>query len=216
MIHTLRLDNKKMVTDFVTEPQIGDILQRDDNSFIRIGNLSKQVKNFEEYVTLEQKPRDILHTNEDGTSANFNVSADLPIIAQGDLVLDFKKQNSRFVALKNVIVEELDLMALGFDTIEDILRKNKLSSPLIRQKIFFVACVLKASSGTYIYSGANNNRVVLRANGSVPISGVPIALEGNLDVVWNKKHVQRIISSNPINTIFQAVSKRKLGWEILG
>lgn len=216
MIHTLRLDNKKLVTDFVTEPQIGDILQRDDNSFIRIGNLRKQVKNFDDFVTLEQKPRDILHINEDGTSANFNVSAELPIVAKGDLVLDFKKQNSRFVALKNVIVEELDLMAIGFDTIEEILRKNKLSGPIIRPKIFFVACVLKASSGTYVYSGANNNRVVLRANGSVPISGVSVALDGNLDVVWNKKNVQRIISSKPINCIFQAVSKRKLGWEILG
>ena len=89
-----------------------------------------------------------------------------------------------------------------------------MSGPIIRPKIFFVACVLKASSGTYVYSGANNNRVVLRANGSEPISGVSVALDGNLDVVWNKKNVQRIISSKPINCIFQAVSKRKLGWEI--
>jgi hypothetical protein len=39
-------------------------------------------------------------------------------VAKGDLVLDFKKQNSRFVALKNVILEELNLMAIGFDTID--------------------------------------------------------------------------------------------------
>jgi hypothetical protein len=39
-------------------------------------------------------------------------------MVKGDLVLDFKKQNSRFVALKNVILEELDFFVIGFDTID--------------------------------------------------------------------------------------------------
>ena len=216
MIHTIRIDNKKLVTDFGTEPQIGDILQRDDNSFVRIGNLRTLLPDFDKYVTIETNPRDISHTNEDGTTATFNASASAPIIASGDLVLDFRKENSRFVALKGVVAEELDLLAIGHEAIEAILKKNKLDGSIIRTKIFIVACVLKAKSGVYVYSGSRDNRVVLRANGTFPISGVPIAAEGNLEVVWNKKTCQKIISTKEIRCIFQAVSKKKIGWEILG
>lgn len=216
MIHTIRLDNKKLVTDFSTEPQIGDILQRDDNSFVRIGNLKSLVQNFEQYITIEDSPRNIDHTNEDGTIATFDANAEVPYIAKGDLVLDFRKEHSRFVTLKNVVIEELDLLAIGNDTIEAILKKNNLNKPLIRNRIFFVSCVLRAASGVYVYSGSKNNRVVLRANGNFPINSIPVAAEGNLSVAWSKNTAQKIISNHPIRCIFQAVSKRPMGWEILG
>lgn len=215
MIHTLRLDNRKLVTDFSMEPQIGDVIQLEDNSFVRLGNIGKSIPDFEQYITTEATVKDIQHINEAGTQANFNVAASLPNIVQGDLVINFKNQHSRFVALKAVTIYELDYLAIS-DQVEAFWKKHKLHKPITRLRTFLVGTVIKAQSGTYIYSMSANNQVVLAGKGNIPVSGVPIALEGKLDVRWEKSMCQKIISEAPVNCIFQALRKQSIGYEILG
>ena len=105
MIHTIRLDNKKLVTDFVAEPEIGDVLQRDDNSFVRIGSIRNSITNFENYIRVSSNPRDIQHTNEDGTEVDFGVNVEVPVVVQAGLGLAFDKKNSRFDRIE-VVNEE--------------------------------------------------------------------------------------------------------------
>ncbi len=215
MIHTIRLDNKKLVSDFVTEPEIGDVLHRDDNSFVRIGSIRNIVPDFEKYVRVGLNPRDIQHVNEDATDANFDIDVQVPIVLSAGLELKFGKKNSRFVALKGVITEELEYLEIS-EEIENFWKKKGLTKPFMRDRTFLVTTVIRAASGTYIYSGSNNNRVYLAGKGSIPVQSVQLALDGKLEVKWEKSTTQKIISEGEIRCMFQAVKKHKAGFEILG
>ena len=215
MIHTIRLDNKKLVTDFVAEPEIGDVLQRDDNSFVRIGSIRNSITNFENYIRVSSNPRDIQHTNEDGTEVDFGVNVEVPVVVQAGLGLAFDKKNSRFVTLKDVITEELEYLDVQ-EEVELFWKKKGLTKAILRDRTFLVTTVVKAASGSYIYSGSANNKVYLSGKGNIPVEDVQSALEGRLDVKWEKKLTQKIISDGEIRCMFQAVKKQKIGFEILG
>lgn len=140
MIHTIRLDNKKLVTDFVAEPEIGDVLQRDDNSFVRIGSIRNSITNFENYIRVSSNPRDIQHTNEDGTEVDFGVNVEVPVVVQAGLGLAFDKKNSRFVTLKDVITEELEYLDVQ-EEVELFWKKKGLTKAILRDRTFLVTTV---------------------------------------------------------------------------
>ena len=141
MIHTIRLDNKKLVTDFVAEPEIGDVLQRDDNSFVRIGSIRNSITNFENYIRVSSNPRDIQHTNEDGTEVDFGVNVEVPVVVQAGLGLAFDKKNSRFVTLKDVITEELEYLDVQ-EEVELFWKKKGLTKAILRDRTFLVTAVV--------------------------------------------------------------------------
>jgi hypothetical protein len=209
MIHSLKLDNRKLVTDFTTEPQIGDVLQMREGGFARLGNIRKSITGFDQYITSETTAKNIEHINEGGTQATFNFSGSVPMIAQGD------KKHARFVALKNVTIDELDYLAVA-DQVEAFWKKHEFHKPIIRRKTFLIGTVLKAQSGTYVYSMTANNRIALSGKGNISVSGIPLALEGKLDVRFEKSLCQKIISEKPINCIFQALTKLSGGYAPLG
>jgi hypothetical protein len=191
--------------NFIGTPvKIGDVFQVDGAEHIKLGNIEK--------LTTKISLKD---TIESGTEANFKftsgkefaitfgANADLKL-GKGEVQIDFKSNSSAFVSLNDAVI---DVLSIGL--IEDELKAywdaKGYSKPGKRKKYIIISSIIKAASGTVIFSSEKNNKVVLKASTDEEIKSIKALGSGNFEYVSNTKATLEIISPKAIQPMYRAL-----------
>ncbi len=198
----------KLIGNFIERPlQVGDIVLNDDGQHLIWGNITDVVDGFSlNGKTVTANKADLKYTSESNVSVKIGGSTSR-VPASGEIELKFNSKNSAFVSLKGVQTISVKLGLID-EALKNYWQQKGFDRAKNRNKYHFIAEVIKAASGTVIFSGEKKNSVVLKGKNDVPLKSIGVVGSGNVEYVSNSKSTLEIISSTPIQPLYLAVRYR--------
>lgn len=200
-----------LIGNFLERPlRVGDIVLNDDGQHLIWANIEDVVDGFSlNGKTEKSNTTDLKFTSESGVEVKFGAEGNTAV-AEGQVEIKFKSNNSAFVSLKSVERTSIKLGLVdkelkkywkdqGFDKLANI------------NKYHFISEVITAQSGTVIFSQDKSNKVVLKGKSDIPITSLAIIGSGSVEFVLNTKETLEIISETQIQPLYSAVRYRKNG-----
>jgi hypothetical protein len=183
--------------------EIGMVLYKDDNKFTIWGKLEDLIPGF----SLNGKV-----TKASSANLNFNTQSGIEITiganatsvpVAGQVQVKFTKNKSGLIVLKNVVTETLNL-GLVQDDVQTLWNERGFDRAGNRRKYVLITSLLKAESGSIIYTEDKNNTVILKANSNKPLSSLAIVGEANVEYVINTKATVELFSTNSFVPLYGA------------
>lgn len=197
--------------NIVNKPfELGMVLYRDDQKFNIWGKLEDLIPGFSLTNKFSSTSNANLNFNTQssievnvGTSASSN-----PI--KGEVQIKFTKMRTGFIVLKNVVTQSLNL-GLIENEVKELWAERGFDKAGNRRKYVVITSLLKAETGSIIYSEEKNNTVILKANNNIPLSSLNVVAEANVEYITNTKATLELFSTNPFSPLFSAHRLRANG-----
>ncbi|MCK5699974.1 MAG: hypothetical protein KAI29_02440 [Cyclobacteriaceae bacterium] len=194
--------------------KLGDVYKRDGddlNKFESIIDDLLKLNGFTEipdnWIT-KSNPKDLKITGASGIEIDFAASANIPE-GEGSLSLSFNNKKTAFVNLKNAVTYELALGEIKNDIIRIWKEKDYEKQP---RRFVLVNKLIRAKSGTIIYSEERNNKIGLKAKTpDVPLIDLEPTGSGKVSIVSSRSEHLEVISENEFEPLFGAVRLNKQG-----
>lgn len=206
------LSGLKLIGNFVEKPlRAGDIVLNDDGQHLLWGNIEDVIDGFslEGKLTVSNKA-DLKYISESNVKVTFGGEVNSPLLAKGQLQLEFNADNSAFVALKQIKRTSVKLGLINAE-LAKYWEEHGFNSSTNRKKYHFIADIIEAESGTVIFSHKKSNTVILSGKNNIPLTSFAEIGEGKIENISSTKSTLQIISETKIQPLYTAIRYRKDG-----
>ena len=190
---------------------IGDVYTWHDGRWHYLESLKEEI-DFEQYIR-ESEPVDMKYITDSEVNVKIGVSGATGV-AKGNILLSFNKNKSAFIYLKDTVTRQLAVGEIAME-LAGIWNEKGYS----RKKHAFCTEVVKAQSGTVIFSMKKNNSIEIAAkNQGGILTDIADVASGDVKIVSNKSQYFEMISKNPFEPLYKAVNivgtrdKPKFDW----
>ncbi len=153
-------------------------------------------------------PKDIKFIRESGVDVNIGASGSGGP-GSGSAKLSFSRNNTAFISLRNAVYNTLAIGEIQQEIRSIWEKKGYDKNP---RRFVLVTEVIRAESGTVIFSMRKNNSIEITAKSpDVPLVDIEPALEGNIAIASSKSAYLEVISRKPFEPLFGAVRVKKNG-----
>lgn len=188
--------------------KIADVYKRDGDDLNKFESIIDDLLKLhgiteipENWIT-KSNPKELKITGESGIDISIAGSATIPE-GEGSLSLSFSRKKTAFVYLKDAVTYELSLGEMKSDIIS--IWKEKGYDKQLR-KFVLVNKLIRAKSGTIIYSEEKGNKIGLKAKTpDVPLVDLEPAGSGEISIVSSKSAHLEVISEVEFEPLFGAV-----------
>lgn len=198
-----------------TDVKLGDIYQRDDKQFLLLANISDLIPSLK--LTKDKlsigKKSNLCYSKESHVNVKFKGEVLSSHLAKGEVELNFRRKNSAFISLKDVVTTELKLELIR-EELEKLWLEKKYK---MNGRHIIVSQIVQAASGTVIFSQDRNNKVILRSLRNETLSSVTRLGSGQVEFVVNSKAILENICSKKYIPMFKALHLKNNGkFELVG
>jgi hypothetical protein len=200
-----------LFANIINKPfELGMVLYIDDDKFTIWGKLEDLIPGFSLTGRYTQSQTANLNFNTQ-SSIQVNVGTTATSVpVKGQVQIKFTKSKSGFIVLKNVITQTLNLGVIEV-AVKELWRDRGFDKAGNRRKYVLITSLLKAESGSIIYSEDKNNTVQIKASNEKPLTSLAIVAEANVEYITNSKATLELFSTNPFSPLFSAYRLRANG-----
>lgn len=188
--------------------KLGDVYKKDGDDLNYFESImddilqSRGLESIPDNWITSSNSRDMKFIRDSGIEVGIGANATTHGVT-GGLSLSFSKKNTGFIYLKNAVILTL---ALG-EIKEDILKiwdaKDYEKQP---RKFVLANKLIRAESGTVIFSSKGNNKIELQAKTpDVPLIDIEPVASGKVAILSSKFDYLEVISENQFEPLFGAV-----------
>lgn len=153
-------------------------------------------------------PKDIKFIGESGVNVKLGASAS-GAVGSGKAHLAFSRNNTAFISLKNAVYHTLAIGEIQAE-IREVWEKKGYDKKA--RQFVLVTEVIRAESGTVIFSMKRNNSIEIQAKSAdVPLVDIEPAAEGGISIVSSRSAYLEVISNKPFEPLFGAIRVKKNG-----